>query len=56
MKLNYRDKVILGVVLAVLILLLGFFFLIKPKNEEIQEDEQTLATKQAEQADLEARI
>ncbi len=56
MKLNYRDKVILGIVLAVLILLLGFFFLVKPKNEEIKADEKTLSEKQEEQADLEARI
>jgi len=56
MKLNYRDKVILGVLLAVVILIAGFVGLIKPKNEEIKEDEATLIAKQEEQADLEARI
>lgn len=56
MKLNYRDKVILGVLLAVVILIAGFVGLIKPKNEEIKEDEATLISKQEEQADLEARI
>ncbi|MDE6780476.1 MAG: hypothetical protein K2J40_03335 [Ruminococcus sp.] len=56
MKLNYRDKVILGILLAVVILIAGFVGLVKPKNEDIKEDEATLATKQAEQADLEARI
>lgn len=56
MKLNYRDKVILGVILAVIILIAGFVLLIKPKNEEIKTDKETLATKQEEQADLEARI
>lgn len=56
MKLNYRDKVILGVLLAVVILIAGFVGLVKPKNEEIKTDEATLAEKQAEQADLEARI
>ena len=56
MKLNYRDKVILGVLLAVVIAIAGFVGLIKPKNEEIKEDEALLATKQEEQADLEARI
>lgn len=56
MKLNYRDKVILGVLLAVIVLIAGFVGLIKPKNEEIKEDEATLIAKQEEQADLEARI
>ncbi|MDE5834787.1 MAG: type II secretion system protein M [Ruminococcus sp.] len=56
MKLNYRDKVILGILLAVVILIAGFVGLIKPKNEEIKEDEATLIAKQEEQADLEARI
>ncbi|MCM1314889.1 MAG: hypothetical protein NC205_02890 [Prevotella sp.] len=56
MKLNYRDKVILGVLLAVVIAIAGFVGLIKPKNEEIKEDEATLVIKQEEQADLEARI
>lgn len=56
MKLNYRDKVILGIILAVIILIIGFVLLIKPKNEDIKMDKATLATKQEEQADLEARI
>lgn len=56
MKLNYRDKVILGVLLAIVIFIAGFVGLIKPKNEEIKEDEATLIAKQEEQADLEARI
>ncbi len=56
MKLNYREKVMLGILIAVVFLLIGFFLLIKPKSEEIKEDEKTLATKQSEQADLEARI
>lgn len=56
MKLNYRDKVILGILLAVVIAIAGFVGLIKPKNEEIKEDEALLIEKQEEQADLEARI
>ncbi|MDE6665410.1 MAG: hypothetical protein K2K14_04365 [Ruminococcus sp.] len=56
MKLNYRDKVIFGIGIAILILVVGFFFLIKPKNEEIKEDEKTLIAKQEEEADLKARI
>lgn len=56
MKLNYREKIMFGILIAVVILLVGVFVLIKPKNEEIKADEATLATKQEEQADLEARI
>lgn len=56
MKFTYRDKIILGIVLAVIILIAGFVGLIKPKNEEIATDEITLINKQEEQADLEARI
>lgn len=56
MKLNYRDKVILGIILAIVIAVLGFVFMIKPKNEEITEDEATLQTKQSEQAELETKI
>ena len=36
MKLNYRDKVILGVLLALVLLIAGFFLLIKPRNEDIK--------------------
>lgn len=42
MKLNYRDKVILGVLLAVILLIAGFFLLIKPKNEDIKTDKANL--------------
>lgn len=56
MKLNYRDKVLFGIGIAILLLVVGFFFLVKPKNEEIKEDEKALVTAQEEQADLEARI
>lgn len=51
MKLNYRDKVILAVVLALIVLIGGFFGLIKPKSNEIKENKATLAARQAEKAD-----
>ena len=38
MKLTYRDKIILAVILAIAVLLLGFFALIKPKYKEIQDN------------------
>ena len=56
MKLNYRDKVILAVVLALIVLIGGFFGLIKPKSNEIKENKATLAARQAEKADKERKI
>lgn len=56
MKLNYRDKVILGILLAIVILLLGFFLLIKPKNAEIKTNKETLAMAQQEKDEIDAKI
>lgn len=56
MKLNYRDKVILAVVLALIVLIGGFFGLIRPKSNEIKENKATLAARQAEKADKERKI
>ena len=38
MKLNYRDRVILLAVIAIVVLLGGFFGLIKPKFNDIKEN------------------
>lgn len=56
MKLNYRDKIILSIVLAVAILLAGYFALIKPKTEEISSNKQTLETLESQKRDIEAKI
>lgn len=56
MKLNYREKVILAVVLVILIGVLGFFLLIKPKNEDIKTHTQTRDTTQATWDEIESRI
>lgn len=56
MKLNYRDKIILGVLLAVVILLLGFFLLIKPKKADISADKAELAKVQQEKDEIDAKI
>lgn len=56
MKLNYRDLVILGILLALAILIAGFFLLIKPTNEEIQSNKSTLASLQEEQAKVDSTI
>lgn len=56
MKLNYREKVILGIFLAVVIAIAGFVLLIKPKRQEIKDDKATLETKQTERDEVEAKI
>lgn len=56
MKLNYRDKIILGALLAFVILLAGFFLLIKPKYNDISNDADTLEAVKIERAGVEAKI
>lgn len=56
MKLNYRDKVILAIVLAAAILIAGFFALIKPKRADIKKNETKLTEVQAEETRIRNRI
>lgn len=56
MKLNYRDKIILGALLAFVILLAGFFLLIKPKYTDIKDDKATLAEVEKERDEVDAKI
>jgi general secretion pathway, M protein len=56
MKLNYRDKVILAIVLAAAIIIAGFFALIKPKREDIKNNEKKLTEVQAEETKVRKRI
>ncbi|MBR1591535.1 MAG: hypothetical protein IJ666_00780 [Ruminococcus sp.] len=56
MKLNYRDKVILGILLAVVILIAGFVGLVKPKTQDIQDDTAIRETKRSEQEEVEKKI
>lgn len=56
MKLNYRDKVILAVVLALIVFVGGFFGLIKPKSKEIDESKATLAAKEAQVTEIKNKI
>jgi hypothetical protein len=56
MKLNYRDKIIAAVVLAFAVLLLGFFALVRPKYNTIQDNEVKLSQKEKEKADIEKMI
>ncbi len=56
MKLNYRDKIILGVLLAFVILLGGFFLLIKPRYTDIKDNRAALALAEQEKAEVDAKI
>ncbi|MDO4863961.1 MAG: hypothetical protein Q4A05_07315 [Ruminococcus sp.] len=56
MKLNYRDKIILGALLAFVILLAGFFLLIKPKYSDIKSDKAALTAAEQERDDVDAKI
>lgn len=56
MKLNYRDRVILGVLLAIVILIVGFVMLIKPKNQEIKDNKAALADLQKQRDETESLI
>lgn len=56
MKLNYRDKVVLGILLAIIILVAGFFALIKPKMKEIKENKATLEAREKDKAEIEKKI
>lgn len=56
MKLNYRDRVILGVLLALALLIAGFFLLIKPKNEDIKTDKASLAELQKQRDEVDSKI
>ena len=56
MKLNYRDKVILGVFLAIVIVVAGYLALIKGKTADIKSHKSTLSTKQSEESKVKAQI
>lgn len=56
MKLNYRDRIIIGVLLALSVILIVAFLLIKPKKQEIDDNKAELATLQASQAEVQSQI
>ena len=56
MKLNYREKVILSVLLVIVIGVLGFFLLIKPKNEDIKTHDATRTETQQKWDEIYSRI
>ena len=56
MKLTYRDKIILAIILAIAVLLLGFFALVKPKYKDIQDNQTKLETLEKDRAAKQALI
>lgn len=56
MKLTYRDKVILGIVLALAIFAAGFFGLIRPKSQDIKDNQATLENLEKEKKEIERKI
>ena len=56
MKLSYRDKVIFVAAIVIVILVVGIFLVIKPKFEAMNAAKLALENKQAEQANVEAKI
>lgn len=56
LKLSYRDKVIFIVVMVILVLVAGFFLLIRPKYEQVNLAKNTLVEKQQEKEDIDAKI
>ena len=56
LKLSYRDKVIFIVVMIILVLVGGFFLLIKPKFQQVEVAKSNLAVKQQEKNDIDTKI
>ena len=56
MKLSYRDKVIFIVAIIIIILVAGFFLLIKPKFEEIDRARAAYEAKVVERQNVDAKI
>lgn len=56
MKLNYRDRIIIGVLLALVIVLAMFFLAIKPTNEDIKKNKEELAQLQSSEAEVKSKI
>lgn len=56
MKLSYRDKVIFIVAIVILVLVAGFFLLIRPKFQEIEVAQSNYEVKVAEKESIDAKI
>lgn len=56
MKLNYRDKVILGIVLAIFIIIAGFIGLIKPQRQAVKDNKEKLEEVEDKKDEIDRRI
>ena len=56
MKLNYREKVILGVLLALIICVAGYVGLIRTESQKIKDNKAILTQKEADKAEVEGKI
>ena len=56
MKLTYRDKIIAAIILAIAVLALGFFALVRPVINEKKDNEVKLADLEKQKAQIEAEI
>ena len=56
MKLNFREKIILGCFLAIAILLGAFLGLVKPKTKQLKENQERLEQLKSEREEMENKI
>ncbi len=56
MKLSYRDKIIFIVAIVIIILVAGFFLLIKPKFQEVERAQSDLESVQEKREEIDAKI
>ncbi len=56
MKITYRDRIIIGVLLAIALLLAGFFLLIKPEIDAMKDNKEKLSKVQSSQAEVDKKI
>lgn len=56
MKITYRDRIIIGVLLAIALLLAGFFLLVKPQIDDMKSNKVKLSEVQSSQAEVDKKI
>ncbi|MBQ6170106.1 MAG: hypothetical protein IJK30_09140 [Ruminococcus sp.] len=56
MKITYRDKIVAAVLIAIAVLLIGFFALVRPKIKDIKADRSTLSELKNTKAEIDKKI
>lgn len=56
MKITYRDKIVAAVLIAIAILLIGFFALVRPKIKDIKAHRETLSTLKVKEKEIKDQI